>query len=147
MSDQKDQKEVELQPLEPAQYPPPAEYSAPSQYPPPSQYPEVTVAAQPIPPARSDSVEVQAPSHPRLGLKPQVLVCPYCHHNITTKTRRALGLVGWLFVAFLFMICLGTCLPLCCIPCCIPSCYDTRHFCPNCGGLLGQRSRLVDLNS
>ena len=118
--------------------------SEPPQYPPPIMYPEVTVGISPQSNQPAPAQAQEPHPLPRFGLKPQGLTCPYCRHAITTKTSRALGLLGWIFVFLLFMICMGTCLPLCCIPCCIPSCYDTKHYCPNCGALLGMRSRILE---
>ena len=142
--DQPDQKHQEMQSA-------PAAASEPAQYPPPTLYPEVTVgtSSQPYHPVPPDPVvvELQPSSNTtQFGFKPQHLTCHYCHHEVLTKTSRGLGLIGWIFVFFLFIICMGTCLPLCCIPCCIPSCYDTKHYCPNCGALLGLRSRLANLD-
>lgn len=142
MVDQTDQKTVEMQAV-------PSAASEPAQYPPPTLYPEVTVgtSSQPYQPVPSDPIAVVLQpqfDQTQFGNKPLQLTCRYCHHEVLTKTSRGLGLIGWVFVLFLFIICLGTCLPLCCIPCCIPSCYDTKHYCPNCGALLGLRSQMIN---
>eukprot|EP01103_Thecamoeba_quadrilineata_P015933 TRINITY_DN5180_c0_g1_i1.p1 TRINITY_DN5180_c0_g1~~TRINITY_DN5180_c0_g1_i1.p1 ORF type:complete len:200 (+),score=28.78 TRINITY_DN5180_c0_g1_i1:48-602(+) len=76
----------------------------------------------------------------------QEIFCPHCfHHGISETTKRPA-----LFVAFLIMAILIAgiffwpvlCFLVLAIPFLLPPLWTVRHYCPNCGEMLGYFSRI-----
>ena len=138
-----------------AQYPP--ANIAPGQYPPnpsPMQYPPQQPGNYQYPYQPQPNPVQAAYNQPQVYIQPgyiiqsdgqfafssQASLCPTCREVVQTRTQRSPSAAAWIsFVLLLLVFVFFWLLPLCCIPFCIPSCYNVKHFCPRCGGLLGER--------
>ncbi|CAN0284352.1 unnamed protein product [Lampetra planeri] len=96
-------------------------------------YPTQTFVAQPqgftqVP------VVLQQQQQPLRSPDPVRITCPYCHDEVTTKTKRRAGAYAWSAVGIIFLTGWFFILPwlFCWIPLCIPSFQDVHHKCPKC---------------
>ena len=93
---------------------------------------------QPVVYAQPQSILVIQPNVPVIpGSYPQSITCPRCHHVANSRFRRSFSLSGWIWVVILVFVFGMTMIPLCCVPFFMPSCYEGRHYCGNCGTLVG----------
>ena len=74
------------------------------------------------------------PPETNLGDRKVVFTCPYCSHNDWTKTRRVCGKGSWIKCGILTVFFF----PLFWVPLLCPSCKDTKHYCKNCGRVVGK---------
>uniref|UniRef100_A0A171ASQ7 Cell death-inducing p53-target protein 1 n=1 Tax=Triatoma infestans TaxID=30076 RepID=A0A171ASQ7_TRIIF len=74
-----------------------------------------------------------------LGPHPTHMICPHCHVEIESTTKREPGIVAYISGIIIFLM--GCWCGCCLIPCCIDSCVDVHHDCPNCGAYLGRFRR------
>lgn len=65
---------------------------------------------------------------------PVDLTCVHCQHHVTTRVKSGPSMLTWGFCACL---CMFLCWPCACLPFCSNRLKVTRHFCSNCGILLG----------
>merc|ERR1711872_271439 len=65
---------------------------------------------------------------------PVDLTCVHCQHHVTTRVKSGPSMLTWGFCA---CMCLCLCLPCALVPFCSNRLKVTRHFCSNCGILLG----------
>lgn len=72
---------------------------------------------------------------PDFGPHPLWTVCPYCQHQVMTKTRSEPSPLAWLLGV---LLCAVGCFCLSCVPCCVDSLQTVTHHCPNCGNFLGR---------
>ncbi|XP_049427439.1 lipopolysaccharide-induced tumor necrosis factor-alpha factor homolog [Epinephelus fuscoguttatus] len=62
---------------------------------------------------------------------PSLIVCPHCHHSVTTKVTHQPGKAAWCMCVLLTMM--GFVCGCCLIPLMVRSLQDVHHSCPNCG--------------
>ncbi|XP_050513602.1 LITAF domain-containing protein [Diabrotica virgifera virgifera] len=74
-----------------------------------------------------------------VGPNPTHMICPHCHAEIDTTTKRSPGCIAYISSAVLCLI--GCFFGCCLIPCCIDKCLDVSHTCPNCRAYLGTYKR------
>ncbi|XP_031618021.1 lipopolysaccharide-induced tumor necrosis factor-alpha factor homolog [Contarinia nasturtii] len=74
-----------------------------------------------------------------IGNHPTHMICPSCHAEIQTRTRREPGLIA--YVSGFIIALMGCWLGCCLIPCCIDECMDVHHTCPNCHAYMGRYRR------
>lgn len=65
---------------------------------------------------------------------PSLVVCPHCHHAVTTKVTYQPGKAAWC-MCFLLAI-MGFICGCCLIPLMVRSLQDAYHSCPHCGNHL-----------
>ncbi|XP_014254026.1 lipopolysaccharide-induced tumor necrosis factor-alpha factor homolog isoform X2 [Cimex lectularius] len=71
-----------------------------------------------------------------LGPQPTHMICPHCHVEIESSTKRKPGIIAYLSgIALCAIGCFWGC---CLVPCCIDSCMDVHHTCPYCNAYLGR---------
>lgn len=80
----------------------------------------------------ASSVIVNQPIEFRI--KPVSLICKYCKHPITTKTKDSINCLAC--CCFLFFSLLYICIQV--LNDKNPCCCDVSHYCPNCGRFLGK---------
>nr|XP_032837258.1 lipopolysaccharide-induced tumor necrosis factor-alpha factor homolog [Petromyzon marinus] len=99
-------------------------------------YPTQTFVTQPQACTQVPVVPVmmQQQQQPLRSSSPVRITCPYCHDEVTTKTKRRAGAYAWSAVGIIFLTGWFFILPwlFCWIPLCIPSFQDVHHKCPNC---------------
>ncbi|XP_018336797.1 lipopolysaccharide-induced tumor necrosis factor-alpha factor homolog [Agrilus planipennis] len=88
----------------------------------------------PPPPTHATTVIVTAPPPGPFGPGSKVMVCPYCHSQISTKVVTEATTKTHLFA---LLLCLFVCWPCVCLPYCMDSCQNQNHYCPNCNAFLG----------
>uniref|UniRef100_A0A914UMQ2 LITAF domain-containing protein n=1 Tax=Plectus sambesii TaxID=2011161 RepID=A0A914UMQ2_9BILA len=69
---------------------------------------------------------------------PTFMNCPWCNTNVTTQAHLKNGLLVWVIVIVLLIVCF----PLAFIPCCLQSCKDVEHYCPKCSHFIGVKKRI-----
>ncbi|XP_073843564.1 lipopolysaccharide-induced tumor necrosis factor-alpha factor homolog [Musca autumnalis] len=67
------------------------------------------------------------------------MICPSCHAEIETNTRRTPSMMAYISGCLLALC--GCFLGCCLIPCCIDDCMEVHHTCPNCNSYLGRNGR------
>eukprot|EP01082_Thalassiosira_pseudonana_P007483 g6758.t1 g6758 contig23:1157494-1158162(-) len=104
---------------------------------------QVTVTEYEHPGSSATATAAQsfAPRHD-LGATPVSITCPYCSHTGNTRTLSQCGDCTWISVIILLLFCF----PFFWVPFVCPSCMDTKHYCRNCGRVLGE-SRAECCNS
>ncbi|KAK9499217.1 hypothetical protein O3M35_002295 [Rhynocoris fuscipes] len=132
-----------------ANQPPPYNPSygfAPGYGPPPAAPPSYAEASGGVPPSnpfQGQPVNKAAPTIVTtvvpLGPHPTHMICPHCHVEIESSTKREPGIVAYISGIIIFLM--GCWCGCCLIPCCIDSCVDVHHDCPNCGAYLGRFRR------
>ena len=103
------------------------------------------------PPTQQDAQHVQTPpgqvmvqqplvvtAMPLFNALPANVKCPNCNTNITTITQPKMGLLAWLVVGGLVVVCCC----IACIPCCVDDLKDVTHQCPSCNAILGTYKRI-----
>ncbi|ESO06653.1 hypothetical protein HELRODRAFT_160843 [Helobdella robusta] len=68
------------------------------------------------------------------------VTCKYCGNEVQTLIDYSPGVGAFLLCGSLFV--LGFVFGCCLIPLLLDSCRDVKHYCPNCGKLLGRRDLL-----
>uniref|UniRef100_A0A1Y1N874 LITAF domain-containing protein n=1 Tax=Photinus pyralis TaxID=7054 RepID=A0A1Y1N874_PHOPY len=93
-----------------------------------------------IPPPTPSVPQAQYSRYPQpqvvtvFGPIPQLINCPHCHNQVTSKLEASAGTKTHLFAA---LLCILGCIPCCLIPYCVDSCKDRSHYCPQCNAFLG----------
>ncbi|XP_041987854.1 LITAF domain-containing protein [Aricia agestis] len=127
--------------------PPPYMWSnVQSMQPPPAAPPSYSQAVGGVGPSSPYTPQYSPTSGPAIvttvvpvGSQPTHMICPSCHAEINTVTKKKPGLIAYISSAIIALFC---CICGCClIPCCIESCMDVHHKCPNCGTYLGRYRR------
>ncbi|KAK2817706.1 hypothetical protein Q7C36_021639 [Tachysurus vachellii] len=70
-----------------------------------------------------------------LGDAPTVIICPHCHHQITTSVCYKPGNAAWAMCCLLTL--LGLICGFCLIPCFMKEFQDVHHSCPACKRSVG----------
>ncbi|XP_053471936.1 lipopolysaccharide-induced tumor necrosis factor-alpha factor homolog [Ictalurus furcatus] len=109
-----------------------------------SPYPILSIPTEVTPVHQTQQVFAQPSPHQvnppqllggRLGDAPTVIICPHCHHQITTSVLYKPGCAAWGMCCLLTL--LGLICGCCLIPCCIQAFQDVHHSCPDCKRFLG----------
>ena len=78
----------------------------------------------------------RVPPRGDLGSMPVSFTCPYCSHVGPTRTMSNFGMCTWISVIVLLFFCF----PFFWVPFWCRNCMDTKHFCRNCGRVVGESS-------
>ncbi|KAG7315525.1 hypothetical protein KOW79_020391 [Hemibagrus wyckioides] len=104
-----------------------------------SPYPILSIPTEVTPVHHTQAVFVQPSPHQllagTLGAAPTVIICPYCHQQITTSVSYKPGNAAWAMCCLLTL--LGLVCGFCLIPCFVKEFQDVHHSCPACSKFLG----------
>ncbi|GLV45880.1 uncharacterized protein CBL_11677 [Carabus blaptoides fortunei] len=104
----------------------------PPEQPPPYGFQEGPPPQPPM--THQTTMVVVGSTGPPVGPNSQVMQCPSCHSQISTRVDTEAVTKTHLMA---LLLCVFGCWPCVCIPYCMDSCKNINHYCPKCNAFLG----------